>query len=180
MDSVSPSKNGFLPFSGFTLGLGYGSFQTKWLTPVRNSEPFERYFEFLDKKFKGITLDISLVRQLDWAQRRNGASFHLLLSHHRESHTSTITSALPFSIWRKFLNFWSYRELILQIMLLLLCEIIFIKIPDLSTVFWKDSASALNIHGYKQLQIVLSVSWFQANVAFAFLMLFFALYTLNI
>ncbi len=97
MDSVSPSKNGFPPFSGFTLGLGYGNFQTKWLMPVRNSEPSEWYLEFFDKKFKGIYLDISLVRRRDWAQRRNGASFHLLLSHHRESHTSTITSALPFS-----------------------------------------------------------------------------------
>ncbi len=172
MDSVSPSKNSFPPFSSFTLGLGYGNFQTKWLTPVKNSERSEWHLEFFDKKFKAIRLDISLVRRRDWAQRRNVASFHLVLSHHWESSTSTLTSALPFSNWRKFVDLWSYRELILRIMLLLLCEIIFIKMPDFSTVFWKDSASALNIHGYKQLQIVLCVSWFQANVSFAFILLF--------
>ncbi len=52
MDSVSPAKNSFPPSSSFTLGLGYGNFQTKWLTPVRNSEPSEWYLEFFDKNWK--------------------------------------------------------------------------------------------------------------------------------
>ncbi len=55
MDLVSPSKNGFPPFSVFILGLGYGNFQTKWLTPVRNSEPSEWCLEFFDKNSKGST-----------------------------------------------------------------------------------------------------------------------------